>query len=135
VTIRLMDGDYPPYQKVIPASSEKVLKVNRSRLIQALRRVATLASDRNKGMVFTIMPNQLELSISQTDFGAARDEVPVEYDGERFEVFVNVYYMLEALNVLDTEEVTMEFNPGNAPIVMRPEPPKDFFNLVMPMRK
>jgi DNA polymerase III subunit beta len=135
VTIRLMDGDYPPYQKVIPASAEKVLKVNRSRLIQALRRVATLASDRNKGMVFTIVPNQLELSISHTDFGAARDEVPVDYDGERFEVFVNVYYMLEALNVLDTEEVTLEFNPGNAPIVLRPEPAKDFFNLVMPMRK
>ncbi len=135
VTIRLMDGDYPPYQKVIPLSSERVVKVDRSRLIQALRRVATLASDRNKGMVFTVMPDQLELSISHSDFGTARDAVPVNYDGERFEVFVNVYYMLEALHVLDTEEVIMEFNPENSPIVMRPDPAKDFFNLVMPMRK
>ncbi len=135
VTIRLIDGEYPPYRKVIPPEIDSKIKVERGSFIRALRRVATLASDKHKGIILKVAPGSIEASIAQSDIGTAQDAIDIEYEGEEFEVLVNVYYLLEALNIIDTDFVNFEFNVGGLPIVMRPEPAKDYFNLVMPMRK
>jgi DNA polymerase III subunit beta len=135
MSIRLIDGEYPPYRKVIPQTSEMRVIAERILVIQALRRVAVLASDRNKGVSVTVRPGEMEISIIQTDLGTAKDIVPIDYDGDDLELFINVYYLLDALNVIDTEKIVFEFNQGGLPLIMRPEPDKNYFNLVMPMRK
>ena len=50
-------------------------------------------------------------------------------------VIINVGYLIESLTVVDTDTVSLEFHQEGAPLVIRPEPVKDYFNLVMPMRK
>jgi len=135
MTVRLIEGDYPDYQKVIPDGGDKIVRVNRLNFMHGLKRVAVLTSDRNKGISVQVMTGKMELTASHPDLGTARDVVEVEYTGDDFAVIVNVNYLIESLSVVDTEFITFEFHKDGAPIIIRPNPAKTYFNLVMPMRK
>lgn len=135
MTVRLIDGDYPDYRKVIPGTGFNYVRGNRSVIMQSLRRVAVLTSDRNKGVQVRVEPGRMEIQASHADLGTARDSIEVEYSGDEFEILINVAYLLEGLGALDSDMVAFEFYGEGAPVIMRPEPLEDYFNLVMPMRK
>lgn len=135
MTIRLIDGEYPDYRKVIPESSEKIIRVNRLALLQGLRKAAILTSERNKGINVDVSKDQIEVSATHPDLGMAKDVVDAEYEGDPISFIVNVGYLIEALGVIDTDMLTMEYLKEGAPVILRPYPAKDYFNLVMPMRK
>ncbi len=61
--------------------------------------------------------------------------IDVEYEGEEFSLIVNVSYLMESLAAVDSETVMFEFHEEGEPIIVTPDPPKNYFNLVMPMRK
>jgi DNA polymerase-3 subunit beta len=135
MTVRLIDGDFPDYRKVIPDAGEQIVEAPLSLLVQSLRRVAILTSDRNKGVNMEVSPGKVEFTATHPDLGTANDAIDVEYSGDEFLIIVNAAYFLEALNVIDTESVSIEFHKEGAPVILRPNPAKDYFNLVMPMRK
>jgi DNA polymerase-3 subunit beta len=135
MTIRLIDGEYPDYRKVIPESSDRIIKINRLNLLQGLRKAAILTSDRNKGINVDVSKNQIEVSATHPDLGTAKDVVDAEFEGDTFAFIVNVTYLIEALGVIDTDTLTMEYLKEGAPVILRPYPAKEYFNLVMPMRK
>jgi DNA polymerase-3 subunit beta len=135
MTVRLIEGDYPDYRKVIPEAGEKMIKANRQKVLQALKRVAILTSDRNKGVNVQVNPGKMEFTATHPDLGTAKDVVEVEYQGDEFAMIINVGYLIESLNVVDTDTISFEFHREGAPLVIRPEPLKGYFNLVMPMRK
>ncbi len=134
MTARLVDADYPNYSAKLPKQIDKVIKADRLNLIQTLRRVATLTSDRNKGVTLDFSPGRLEIVASHPDLGTARDVASVEYSGESFSTIANAAYLLESLNVIDTETVRLEFSPANTPIMIHPDGGKEYFSLVMPMK-
>ncbi len=80
-------------------------------------------------------PNKIEVTASHPDLGTAKDSVEADYDSDELLVIVNVAYLIEALGVIDSDTVTLQFLQEGAPILIRPEPSKTYFNLVMPMRK
>lgn len=135
MTVRLIEGDYPEYRKVIPEASDSISKASRTGLLQLLKRVAVLTSDRNKGITVRLVPGTLEMTAVHPDLGTAHDEIDVEYDGEERVVIINAAYLMEALAAIDSDEVLFEFSKEKSPIIIRPDPPKNYFNLVMPMRR
>ncbi len=135
MTVRLLDGDYPDYRKVVPEKGSRNMTVDRHALTHTLKRVAVLTTDRHKGIDMKIAPGTMHLSVTHPDLGTAHDSVEAEYDGDEFELIVNVSYMIEALNVIETDEVSLEFEREGSPLIIRPKPAKTYFNLVMPMRK
>jgi DNA polymerase-3 subunit beta len=135
MTARLIEGDYPDYRKVVPPRSEVVIKAQRSALIQTLKRVAVLTPDRNKGIGLDVSPGGMEMTATHPDLGTARDSIDVDYQGDKFSVLINVDYLLDSLDAIDTDEIIFEYRKEGSPIVIRPFPEKDYFNLVMPMRK
>lgn len=135
MTLRLVEGDYPDYRKVIPEGGQHLVKFNRSELLQTLKRVAVLTSERNKGITVEVNPGEMELTAFHPDLGNIHDVVSVEFSGEPFSFVINVAYLAESLSAVDTETVSFDFTKEGAPIIVRPEPRADYFNLVMPMRK
>lgn len=135
MTVRLIEGDYPDYRKVIPEQGNKILKINRQELIRTVRRVAVLTSDRNKGITIQVLPGNMEVTAVHPDLGTAKDILNVQYDGEEFSMIVNASYLQEAVAAIDTDVVSMEFHKEGSPIVLRPDGIDTYFNLVMPMRK
>lgn len=137
MVIRLIDGEFPEYEQVIPKGNDKKLKMVREKMYESLKRVSTMANERVEGIKFSLKTNALELSSYHQDFGDAKEEVEVVYEGPPIEIGFNARYLMEALNVMDTGEVIMELKDDGSPGIIKPEPPNDLFHqlcIIMPMK-
>ncbi len=137
MVIRLIDGEFPEYEQVIPKENDKKIVIDKSKIYSSLRRVSTMASERGEGIKLSLRKNLMELSSSHQDFGDAKEEVDVSYEGPSLEIGFNARYLMEALSVIDVEEVLMELKDEGSPGVIRPRSvtePSDQLCIIMPMR-
>jgi DNA polymerase III subunit beta len=118
--LRLIDGEFPEYEQVIPKENDKRVRMEREKISACLRRISTMASDRVEGIKVSVKNNMLEGSTFNQDFGDAREEVEVVYEGAPLEIGFNGRYLIEALNVFDTSEIQMELKDEGSPAIMRP---------------
>lgn len=136
MTIRLIEGDYPDYFRVLPTDHPKIILAKKNELLQSLKRMAILTSERNKGVNVTIRADQMEFGINHPDLGAANDIIEIDYkDGEEIFLILNVAYMMEAISNIDLENIYIEFYKEGAPIKFVNGPNSKYFSIVMPMRK
>lgn len=131
---RLIDGEFPDYKPVIPKGPSKPMVVNKEALVGALKRVSLLVNDRSRGVRFLVSPGNLELSTSNPDLGEAKEELNVDYSGEKLNVGFNAKYFLDVLNVIEDEKVVVELNGEVGPCVIRSEYDRGFLSVIMPMR-
>jgi DNA polymerase-3 subunit beta len=137
MVIRLIDGEFPEYEQVIPKGNDRKLVMEKERMVGCLRRVSTMASERVEGVKFSFKKNFIELSSYHQDFGDAKEEIEVVYDGSSFEIGFNARYVMEALNVIDTREVLMELKDEGSPGIIKPSSsvqPSNQLYIIMPMR-
>jgi DNA polymerase-3 subunit beta len=135
--IRLIDGEFPEYEQVIPKGNDKKLVMVKERMVSSLKRVSTMASERMEGVKFSLKKNSVEMSSTHQDFGDAKEEVEVAYEGPPLQVGFNARYLIEAFNVIDTEEVLMELKDEGSPGIVRPSSSggiSDQISIIMPMR-
>jgi DNA polymerase-3 subunit beta len=132
--MRLLDAEFPDYNQVIPTQTKRHIRMKRGHLLESLKRVSILSSEKTKGVKFHFGENLLELSSYNPDFGEAKEEVSVEYKGEELTVGFNYRFVLEVLNILKSEEIIMEFEDGVSPAVIRPANDEKHTCVVMPMR-
>jgi DNA polymerase-3 subunit beta len=134
LVVRLIDGQFPPYEQILPKQSKRVVSLPRNSLVSALKRVSVLSTERARGVKFTISPKNLEIFSSNPDLGEAREEIEVSYKGESFDVGFNAKYFLEALSVLEDEQAVLQMGDETAPCIMRSETDRGFTHVIMPMR-
>ena len=135
--IRLIEGEFPEYEQVIPKGNDKKILMGKEKIYGCLRRVSTMASEKVEGIKLSLNKNLLELSSYHQDFGDAKEEVDVVYEGPPLEIGFNARYLMEALNVIDTDEVTMELKDEGSPGIIKPQvssEPSDQICIIMPMR-
>ncbi len=131
---RLIDGQFPPYEQVIPKDYNRVVSVDKQQLVQSLRRAALVANEKSKGVKFAFSPGNLDISSSNPDIGESKEELACIYKGETFEVGFNATYFLDILNILQDEKAILELKNDTSPCVIRSEFDKGFLSVVMPMR-
>lgn len=134
LSIRLVEGEFPNYEQVIPKKSDRVVSVARGAIVGALRRAAIMTTGEGRGVKFAFSPGRLEISASHPDLGEAVEEVEVDYKGPSFHVGFNPRYFLDILNVLEDEKVVLELKDEVSPCLIRSEFDRRFLALVMPMR-
>ena len=137
---RLIEGQFPAFQRVIPTAFTKVLTVPRQSLLQAVRRAEIVARSANHRVMFRSLDDHLAISAEATDSGSAREEVEVMREGDDIETAFNGTYVLDVLNVLDCEAVRFELSESLKPGVLRPvasdpaAPAPDYLCVLMPMQ-
>ena len=137
MVIRLIDGEFPEYEQVIPKGNDKKLVMDKEKIYGCLRRVSTMASERVEGVKLSLRKNSVELSSYHQDFGDAKEEVDLVYEGPPIEIGFNARYLMEALNVIDTKEVIIELKDEGNPGIIKPVSsiePSNQFCIIMPMR-
>lgn len=134
LTVRLIEGDFPNYEQVIPKKVEKIVSVDRGALVGALRRASIMTSDQARGVRLAFSSSSLEVSASHPDLGEATEEILIDYKGGNFQVGFNPRYFLDVLSVLEDEKVVLELKDEVSPCVIRSEFDRGFLALVMPMR-
>ncbi|MEE1166813.1 MAG: DNA polymerase III subunit beta [Treponema sp.] len=131
---KLIEGQYPNYQKVIPESQSFTFQVLKSDLESALRMTDIMIDKKYKRILFKLTPGNLTLISPESEIGTADEEIPCRYDGEEVTIVLNNKYITDDIKNIDTEYVAFEFtDPGKA-ITIRPEPAEDYFHIVMPIR-
>jgi len=130
----LIEGQFPNYQKVIPQSQKFSFSVKKADLMEALKRVSIFVEQKSNRTFFSLSGDGLILSSEESEIGAAREEIPCEYEGEDTTIALNYRYVEEPLRVLDSENFVVEFSDPSRAITLRPEPRGDYFHIVMPMQ-
>jgi DNA polymerase-3 subunit beta len=136
--IRLIDGEFPEYEQVVPKGNDKKIVMGKEKVVSSLKRVSTMASERMEGVKLSFIKNSVEMSSTHQDFGDAKEEVEVVYEGPLLQVGFNARYLIEALNVIDSEEISMELRDEGSPGILRPSTSTPGFSnqfcIIMPMR-
>lgn len=137
LSVKLVDEQFPPYDKVIPQSQSKRVVALRTKLIDSLKRISLVASDKSGGGVqLSIDAGTMKIVSQNPDVGEGMEEVDVDYAGEPLSIGFNAKYLLDALGALSHDEVALELSGELDPGVIRPvgEGPTDFVGVIMPMR-
>ncbi|MHB1401812.1 MAG: DNA polymerase III subunit beta [Thiobacillus sp.] len=131
---KVVDGKFPDYHRVIPASQPRHLKANRQSVIQALQRAAILSNEKFRGVRLVMSENTLGIVCNNNEQEEAADEIEVRYDGDPLDVGFNVTYLLDGLGALSSEEITLSLGDANSSMLLTSEGEPGFKYVVMPMR-
>lgn len=134
LSCRLIDGEFPNYQQVVPNDHRIRLVVDRERLVHAVRRVALVAHERSRQVRLTLEEGEMELQASNPDLGEAREVLGVDYKGDRFQTALNARYFQDVLQSVSAKEAVIEFQEEVQPTKVLPADDVDQVGVIMPMR-
>jgi DNA polymerase III subunit beta len=129
---KLMSGQYPDVERVIPQQSEHTLSIHREELMSLLRQVSLFTSDTSSSVRFSFETGQLHLSAQSSDIGEGRVSMPVDYAGAKLEIAFNPYFFLDILRHSKTETIRMQLNDPHNPGLITDASQALF--VLMPMR-
>lgn len=131
---RLLEGQYPKYQQLIPEKGEKAAIVDREELIEALDRASTMVNERTSIVKFTFSDNKLLLKADTSDAGSSMDLVEVEYKEEELIIAFNYKYVLESLKIMDCEKVKIDLSSSLSATLFKPMNDENYICLIMPVQ-
>ncbi len=134
---RLIAGEYMNYKSIIPQSADTTMNVSPAVLLSAVERASLIiTSDDRKFPVRIMTPDDETLVVTaNTDLGSVREEVRISMTGNKIDIDFNPKYFIDALKVIDDEEIAISFNGNMGPCVLRPADGDMFAYLVLPLRR
>jgi DNA polymerase III subunit beta len=133
-TSKLIDGRFPDYGRVIPASPPRLVRAERESLRAALQRAAILSNEKYRGIRLTLKANLLQLQAHNPEQEEAEEELEVSYSGEEMEIGFNVNYLLDALAAVGSSDVELGFTDSNSSCLILVPGDTATKYVVMPMR-
>ena len=134
MTSKLIDGTFPDYQRVIPTSNDKEMRVDCETFAQAVDRVSTISSERGRAVKLALSDGQLLLTVNNPDSGSATEEVAVGYDMEAMEIGFNAKYLLDITAQLSGDAAIFLLADAGSPTLIRDTAGDDALYVLMPMR-
>jgi DNA polymerase-3 subunit beta len=134
LTSRLMEGNYPNYQQVVPKETNKQVTLDKAEFEGALRRVAVLSRDKTNAVKITFASDHVTLFSSNPDFGEATEELPAKNTGNEVTTGFNARYLLDVLSVVDGESVSLQMETALSPCMIKEPANGGFTCVVMPIK-
>lgn len=132
--IRLIEGDFPDYQLVIPKKNTGKLKVKKGDFLMMLKRMSILSSDKYRSVRFKIEKEKMETLATNPEVGEAKEVISVDYTGEKIEIAFNPRYFVDAVSTMASDDIIISLNDEATPCLLEGEKDPDFLSVVMPMR-
>jgi DNA polymerase-3 subunit beta len=130
---RVLDGQFPNYEKVIPKDAERKLTCDAKEFNSALRRVAIVARASSEKAIFRTQGDTVIITAESPEVGKAHEEVPAMLEGSDIEIAFNVRYLIEALGNIEGETITLELTQPLSPGVLKSPDNENWLYVVMPM--
>jgi len=128
---QLIEGEFPEYEKYIPAKAENRLKIDRQKFLAALRRANILSAPEYQGVKIDLSANKAGISKSTPQLGEYREEIGAEYKGKNVSFGFNPAYLIDVLKVTEADEVCFDIYDSEKPVVLRNN---GYTYLALPMR-
>lgn len=132
--MRMVDGDFPDYNRVIPDKGKNAATINKDLFLHALRRISILSSEKSKGVKINLKNDFLTLTSSSPDLGDAKEEIDIIYNGDDISIGFNAKYIIEILQVIKSENIIFNLKDNISPGRINPENDEDHLSVIMPMR-
>ncbi len=131
---RLIAGQFPNYQQVIPQGYKQRLRLHTERFLRAVRRAAITARDSANVVRLSAKGSELTVTSSTPEVGKTVEKVPVQAEGEAMEVAFNARYLMDCLSILETDELTFELTGPLSPGAVRPLDQQEYVYVLAPVR-
>jgi DNA polymerase III subunit beta len=133
---RMIDGQFPAYERVIPKANDKHIEFERDRLTNAVKRVALLSNERSRAVKFHIEKGKVDVTSSSPELGEAHETLPVEYSGGSMQICFNAQYVLDFLAAVGTDVVSLDVKDEVSQAIVKPVGAEgyDYTYVIMPMR-
>jgi len=131
IASRVIEGDFPNYNQVIPKPTKNRIHMNTQELLATIRRANLLSTPDFQAIKFEVFSDKLVVTKSTPDVGESREEINVEYNGSELVVGFNPQFLIDFLKNIDDEHIDMELLGVDKPAVMRMD---DYLYLALPMR-
>lgn len=133
-TSKLIDGKFPDYNRVIPLDLNQELLISKDTLKETLQRISILCNEKYRGIRLTLENNTLNIQANNPHQEEAEEEITVDFDETKIDIGFNVLYLIDVLNVIDTDNVNIHLKDANSSCVLTNDDSDDFKYVVMPMR-
>ena len=135
---RILAGQFPNYELVIPRENDKLITASTRALGDGIRRAAIMSDEKLRSIRLSFRSGEIELTASSSDAGEAREVVPMEYEGETLDIGFNPQYLLDFIGVCGSDSVTIALRDPETQGLLRPIGPSeldlDYQYVVMPMK-
>ena len=132
--MRMIDGDFPDYKRVIPEQGKNTAIINKDLFLHALRRISILSNEKTKGIKINLKKDLLVLTSSNQDLGDAKEEINIIYDGDEISIGFNSKYIIDILQVIKSENIIFNLKDNISPGRISPEDDDNYISVIMPMR-
>ncbi|MEH2067903.1 MAG: DNA polymerase III subunit beta [Nostoc sp.] len=131
---RVLEGDYPKYDSLIPKKFAREVWIERLPLIGSVGRVSVLSDDKNNLIKMSVESKKIILSSEHEEAGSGTEAIPAQLSGEDIKIAFNVKYITEALKSIGTQEVAIKINQKATPVIVTPLNGYDIVTLIMPVQ-
>ena len=131
---KLVEGKFPDYNRVIPKNHKFRLTLGRAPLLSSLQRAAILTSEKFKAVRLTFEPGLLSIASSNAEQEEAKEEIEIDYGGDKIETGFNVTYLMDALANMSQDMVSIDLNDSASSALLTIPETTGFKYVVMPMR-
>ncbi len=132
ITSRLIEGEYPNYEQVIPKKIKEELHLNTQDFLQATRRASILTNQESQSVKINIIKDKMIITKITPDLGEAREEIEVDYKGGEFVIGFNPNFLMDALKNIENDRVKFSFVDPEKPAVITSG--EDYTYIVLPMQ-
>lgn len=132
ITSRLIDGEYPNYEQVIPKKTKEELKIGTQEFLQAARRASILTNQESQSIKINIIKDRMIITKNTPDLGEAREELEIDYKGGELAIGFNPIFLIDVLKNVSEENIRFGFIDPEKPAVIRNG--DDYTYVVLPMQ-
>ncbi len=131
---KLIDGNFPDYERVIPSGNDKMMEVDCKQFVQSVDRVSVISSEKSRSIKFKLSNGKLTMSASSAEHGTASEDLDVTYSSSAIEVGFNSRYLLDMMAHIEGETAQFLLNDGASPAIVRDSADMGALYVIMPMR-
>jgi DNA polymerase-3 subunit beta len=131
---KIVDGKFPDYTRVIPTNYNKVLRLPRQVLLQALQRASILSNEKFRGVRWIVANNRLRIVCTNTENEEAEEELELTYSAEPLDIGFNITYLMDVLNNASSDDIECSLGDANSSMLICIPGDEQFKYVVMPMR-
>ena len=131
---KVIDGRFPDYSKVIPKNNDKILKIKLDEFRNSIERVATVSSDRTKGLKMNISKDVVQLSVNNPNSGEGIENINAKFNSNDLNISFNSRYLTDIASQIENEFIVINLKDASSPVLINDFSDKNSFYVVMPMK-
>jgi DNA polymerase-3 subunit beta len=131
---RLIEGNYPDYEKILPKECKTSAKLNTDDLVLGLKKVSVIVRENSNNVRIKVGGGKMLISSDETQVGQGSVELDAETEGEELEAALNVQYLLDILGHINDDKVNFGLNDGLSPVKVLPAQSSGSLHIIMPLK-